>query len=728
MLGLAAAYVATNANEFGEFAITFTLYTITLSFFRPIVSDALINKDLFEKSNGREYVRDAFLISLLMTLICISLYLFIPQFRNSLMILLLISLPTLLMHDAIRFKMLSFQLNKSLALMDSFWTLLFLSMSLGLFLSEKQNPTTIFLAWTFPTLLTTISGVLIIYKQEPGVWMSSWIVTSRPIWKKIFREFLFGPGLIQIIFLISIAIFDSTSISSFRLSITLLFPLTLLTSTQVLEIFNFGKWNSIEANSALESNQRSRQNQITTVFVAIYLLFIFISYKEIISAIAPFQFNFNSITLILLSAWILLSMAQVNLINFLKKNNQYSKLVRIRVQLLPLIMVLLFTLGAIYSFNGVLLALNTYSAATLLLNRRFRYELNKEYSILIATEENSGGAFLAAKNHFESLSRVGTRSYFVFPGFSNHTDKATQVPDLSTRHIHSQNFPSSIGNLRESFTFMRNFRRLWLSLNRPNLFAHGIRSGFLMAICCLRRPDVLIHRDLQLKLPVATRIILRFHRFLFHSIHSVAPLTQGFKGIGFYPILSPNLTNYVSKPRISKMGPSDALRIIWVGRFDFPKNPEALLIALSNFDTTTYECKMIGQGPRELECKVTSDILRLNVKFQPFGSVMDELQESDVMVLISEFEGIPFVLQEALAAGVGVICSKLPGIEFLGGNSFDYVSNHDELFQTLTMFMNPIYLAKRQEMVQERWEMIQLKFHSNWDLTDDLNTEGMRNL
>jgi glycosyltransferase involved in cell wall biosynthesis len=96
---------------------------------------------------------------------------------------------------------------------------------------------------------------------------------------------------------------------------------------------------------------------------------------------------------------------------------------------------------------------------------------------------------------------------------------------------------------------------------------------------------------------------------------------------------------------------------------------------------------------------------------------MQELQKSDVLVLLSQFEGIPFILQEALACGVVVICSKLPGNEFLGGTSFDYVETHDELLTSLLSLMKREHLAMRQKMVRDRWVFIRPKLHSTWDIT-----------
>ena len=98
-LSMLALSFSQSAKSFSDFAISFTFYTILISFFRPIVCDALINKDLHKDSNNREFLLDAFIISVVFALFSFLLYLIFPQLHSQAFFIIVISLPALLMQQ-----------------------------------------------------------------------------------------------------------------------------------------------------------------------------------------------------------------------------------------------------------------------------------------------------------------------------------------------------------------------------------------------------------------------------------------------------------------------------------------------------------------------------------------------------------------------------------------------------------------------------------------------------
>jgi glycosyltransferase involved in cell wall biosynthesis len=156
------------------------------------------------------------------------------------------------------------------------------------------------------------------------------------------------------------------------------------------------------------------------------------------------------------------------------------------------------------------------------------------------------------------------------------------------------------------------------------------------------------------------------------------------------------------------------LRILWLSRMDYPKEPEILLHALEKLDRNSYTCRIIGTGPKELECRNFANNNNLTIDFLPEANVIAELRNADVFVLMSKFEGLPFVLQEALAMGVAVACSRLPGTEFLGGEDFQYANDSTQLLEILLSLMNPSNLILRKKLVENRWNLIYPKLNSNW--------------
>jgi len=714
LLALVLAHVSTTPSEFGSFATVFTYYTIAVTFLRPILSDALVNKDVFQRSNGKEYIFDAFLVSLLITLISVFFYASVPQFDSMFMIILCFSIPTLLLHDAIRFHLLSMRLNMQVAILDLTWTLLFIIFVIILFSTNKQEAILIFACWTITTFLTSSIGIYLVVKNDPGGWAVSWLYASREIWFKIFKEFLLGAGAIQLIFLASISIFDSQSISSFRLSITLLFPIILMNSSQVLEIFNFGNVSSSRIKFPLKLGEIIWKGRLIKAFFWLYLLFLIIFHKQIVSIIMSAPINLNLTTLMLSALLVVSSTVQINQLNILKKRNRYESLINLRKTMFPFLIILCLLFGLFFSFNGVLAALNLYSFALFLSLNKILVDERTDQRILIATEFNSGGAYFAAKNHFQQLSDLGIDVHFAFPGLSNSTPNESQINDSGFQKIYTLKFPEKIGNLSSDIYFMRQFRKLWVSLERPPLFSHGIRSGFLISFCCLRRPNVLIHRNLDSSLSLFTKILLRLRVFFFKRTASVAPTIPGFKRIEFFPILSPILIENYSILKRDKTIYHEKLRILWLSRLDYPREPEILLHALENLDRNSYICRVIGTGPKEFECRNFASTNNLSIDFLPHSNVIEELRNADVLILTSKFEGVPFVLQEALAMGVAVACSRLPGNEFLGGDAFEYANDSTQLLEILLSLMNPSNLSQRKNLVESRWNLIYPKLNSNW--------------
>ena len=714
LLALVLARVATTPNEFGSFATVFTYYTIAVTFLRPILSDALVNKDSFERNNGKEYILDAFLVSLLITLISVFFYAQVPQFNSKFMIILCFSIPTLLMHDAIRFHLLSMRLNMQVAMLDMGWTLLFIIFVILLFCTNQQEAILIFSCWTIPTFLTSSIGIYLVVKNDPGSWAVSWLYASREIWLKIFKDFLLGAGAIQLIFLASISIFDSQSISSFRLSITLLFPIILMNSSQVLEIFNFGNINASRIKFPLKLGEIIWKGRLMKALFGLYLLSLIIFHNQIVSILMSAPFNLSLTTLILSALLVVSSTVQINQLNILKKRNRYESIINLRKTMFPILIILCLLFGLFFSFNGVLAALNLYSFALFLSLNKILVDERISQRILIVTEFNSGGGYSAAKNHFQQLSDLGLDVHFAFPGLTNSAPIESQIKNSSFQKFYTLNFPEKIGNLSSDIYFIRQFRKLWVSLDRPLLFSHGIRSGFLISICCLRRPNVLIHRNLDSGLSLFTKILLKLHNFFFKRTASVAPTTHGFRRIEFFPILSPILHENSSILKRDRTNYYEKLRILWLSRLEYPKEPEILLHALEKLDRNSYICRIIGTGPKEFECKNFASTNNLSIDFLPHSNVIEELRNADVVILTSKFEGVPFVLQEALAMGVAVACSRLPGNEFLGGDAFEYANDSTQLFEILLSLMNPSNLSLRKNLVESRWNLIYPKLNSNW--------------
>lgn len=120
--------------------------------------------------------------------------------------------------------------------------------------------------------------------------------------------------------------------------------------------------------------------------------------------------------------------------------------------------------------------------------------------------------------------------------------------------------------------------------------------------------------------------------------------------------------NPVVSPRAQLLLPPTAdqqKRLIWVGRFDVPKNPALVLEAFALLASDSgISLVMVGEGHLRSEMEATCRKLGLHqrVSFTGFRADPYELlTTSDLLVLTSHREGLPTVVIEAMHCGLRVV-------------------------------------------------------------------------
>ncbi len=99
--------------------------------------------------------------------------------------------------------------------------------------------------------------------------------------------------------------------------------------------------------------------------------------------------------------------------------------------------------------------------------------------------------------------------------------------------------------------------------------------------------------------------------------------------------------------------------VLFLGRFEKEKNPQMLLRAIKESNTTGF---FVGSGQLEELLKNLSKELNANITFQKAienEQVPEILACADVLGLTSLYEGFPMVLIEAMAAGVACISTDV---------------------------------------------------------------------
>jgi glycosyltransferase involved in cell wall biosynthesis len=114
---------------------------------------------------------------------------------------------------------------------------------------------------------------------------------------------------------------------------------------------------------------------------------------------------------------------------------------------------------------------------------------------------------------------------------------------------------------------------------------------------------------------------------------------------------------------------SNLVRLICVGRLAAEKGQVGLLqaFAKASADIQNVELILVGDGPERARVEAAIAELGLRDRVQlrgrlPEFETLEEIAQSDVLVLSSFMEGLPVVLMEALALSVPVVAPCVAGI------------------------------------------------------------------
>lgn len=146
------------------------------------------------------------------------------------------------------------------------------------------------------------------------------------------------------------------------------------------------------------------------------------------------------------------------------------------------------------------------------------------------------------------------------------------------------------------------------------------------------------------------------------------------------------------------------VRLILVGRLSPEKGIGGLLEALAACTGKRPQLVIVGDGPMrgELDRMVERLGLRNHVTFLgrlPERQTLEQIAQSDILVLPSFMEGLPIVLMEAMALGKAVIATRVAGIPELisdGENGLLFTpSKWDELAIKITVLASDRELRER---------------------------------
>lgn len=142
--------------------------------------------------------------------------------------------------------------------------------------------------------------------------------------------------------------------------------------------------------------------------------------------------------------------------------------------------------------------------------------------------------------------------------------------------------------------------------------------------------------------------------------------------------------------------------ILYVGRFAWEKNPEALIRAFSIIDEKKgWRLVMLGDGPQFSAMKALAAKLQLYDAIKFVGQVKDVdyyYSKASIYVLPSVLEGFPNALCEAMASGLPCICFDGIPYEDLGVKGEDFLVVKQDDIIDLSIHVNQLMQSESQRL------------------------------
>ena len=122
---------------------------------------------------------------------------------------------------------------------------------------------------------------------------------------------------------------------------------------------------------------------------------------------------------------------------------------------------------------------------------------------------------------------------------------------------------------------------------------------------------------------------------------------------------------FLKSPKRSIKPIHHKFKLISVARFEFQKDHETLIKALSYLKSLSWELFLVGEGPLKNNIKILVKQFEMDHRVNFLGrrtDVANLLNQCDIFILSSLWEGFPRSILEALRASMPVITSRVGGV------------------------------------------------------------------
>jgi hypothetical protein len=223
---------AVTQNQFGAFAVAFTLYTVIIGVSRALVSQPLTLKFASApphefREAARQVIAAAGLLGAAAAAGCAGFALLIGGQVRGALLALAVTLPGLLIQDAWRLTFFAQGRPSRAALNDLVWTVAQIVTLGSLYVIDWLNPASFILAWGLAAALASIFGMWQFHSPPTmtGSWL--WFRTHRHLTGYLVMQFVGVNGAYQGAVLLLAAVGGVTAVASLRAAQVLLGPLNI---------------------------------------------------------------------------------------------------------------------------------------------------------------------------------------------------------------------------------------------------------------------------------------------------------------------------------------------------------------------------------------------------------------------------------------------------------------------------------------------------------------------
>ena len=341
---------------------------------------------------------------------------------------------------------------------------------------------------------------------------------------------------------------------------------------------------------------------------------------------------------------------------------------------------------------------------------------------VITRSDEVGGAHIHVRDLAQWMSNLGHEVKVFVGGEGVFTEKLTEVNLSVFRLQYMQREISPINDIKAI-----NELKSALKEYSPDLVsAHSAKAGMIARIACriLRLPCIFTAHGWSFARGTARPkrdIFLLIEKLLAPLSAKIITVCEQDKNFALtHSLCKEEKLNVIhnAMPDVSTellaTASNTCAHLIMVARFEYPKDHQILIEALSNLKDLDWELDLIGDGPLMSAIRQQAAELGIDQKIRFLGRRWDGAEMmavADVFILTSFWEGFPRSIIEAMRARLPVVASDVAGVSeaVIDGTTGYLIRDRDAkvLKEKLALLIgNPNQRARLGESGRQRYEKL----------------------